>query len=175
MMNILQAYCIPHTGLSVGIHEYDFEIHADFFQAISTDIVSTGNIKVELELEKINNVHFRVEVSMEGTLQVECARCTSTVDYPIQLFKKIVGKVTDKPFEDDEAIIVSSQDHEIQLAQVFYELIILNLPMKFIPCEEGLVDKNNCNQEILTELRKITPIVEEPIDPRWGALKNFLD
>jgi hypothetical protein len=51
-MKELGAYTLPILGLMEGIHEYSFEINADFFKAFEDSKLTEGDMLVDLILEK---------------------------------------------------------------------------------------------------------------------------
>lgn len=172
-MDILKQYTIAHQGLSIGSYDYNFEINGTFFKAFQSE-VETADLKVELVLEKTSQVSYRMFVQLEGTVAVNCGRCELPFQYPLNLEKTIPVKVTDKTFEDDDVLIIHHNDYQIELAQLFYEMITLTLPMVIIPCELEGYTQSICDQEVLKTLEAITPKEEPIIDPRWSGLQQFL-
>ena len=60
----------------------------------------------------------------------------------------------------------------LDLKQLIFEIIILNLPNKRQHPfdEEG---NSTCNEEMVDLVNKYTEVEEKSSDPRWDALKNL--
>ena len=172
-MDILKEYDIFHVALNLGEYDYKFYINTEFFKAFNSEI-NEGLIDVDVCLEKTSNVSYRLFLNLNGWVKSNCGRCEIVYQLPVRIEKIVPIKITDKDFEDDEVLIINSQDYCIELAQLFYELIVLELPMVAIPCEIQN-DLSLCNKDVIERLKSITPKEKEITDPRWEGLKQFLN
>ena len=64
-------------------------------------------------------------------------------------------------------MILSENDHEVNVAASIYEFIMLNIPQKRVHFE------GECNQAVIDELEKVEYKDEKDVDPRWATLKNI--
>lgn len=170
-----RGYIIQFVGLSVGKHEYEFEIKDKFFEPRDYSEIKKGNIKVDLELLKQSTMMSLI-FKISGTVKVDCDLCTEEFDLPIAGEYKLIVKIggSDEDNEDDDIITVAANEHELDLEQFIYEYIVLSLPIKR---EHPLDKKGNstCNKEMLEKIKQylIDKDPEEETDPRWDGLKNI--
>jgi uncharacterized metal-binding protein YceD (DUF177 family) len=78
--------------------------------------------------------------------------------------------------DDPDVLSLSSDEHELDLMQHFYEFIHLALPIKRVHPD----DKNGrstCNPEMLKKLNELLVEDEEEKhnDPRWDDLKKLMN
>jgi uncharacterized protein len=72
-------------------------------------------------------------------------------------------------------IILTKNDHEVDIAGLIYEYINVALPFITVCNDEG--NTPFCDKEMLDSLNKLTANTEktEQTDPRWEALKKLND
>ena len=68
--------------------------------------------------------------------------------------------------QDDDILILGPNEHEIDLAQYFYEYAHLALPAR-----KAHADEADCNQQVLQQLAKYK--VDQTANTQWAALKNL--
>ena len=177
-MKSLQQYHIPFTGLKLGKHQFDFDIDEAFFQEFEYSLVKKGNLKVALEMDKQETMlilHFHIK----GDIFQACDLCLGDFPTPLEIKEKEIVKFSnDTNLEDntDEIIVLTKNEHELNVAELIYEYIMLAVPM-FNRCE----DEGNtewCDREVLDKLQNLSAPAEEEkeenlADPRWEALKNI--
>ena len=77
--------------------------------------------------------------------------------------------------EDDEILIIPFGEHQINVAQYIYEMLVLAVPQKRV--HPGVVD-GTLKSEALDKLKELQPKeLKENIaknDPRWDALKKLI-
>jgi len=85
----------------------------------------------------------------------------------LNITKTIIVKTSGEDKEvDDDNIILADNAHDIHLAQHFYDLVSLAIPIKVTHPDNG------CNEETLRTLEKYMVKNENTNDPRWDILKN---
>jgi len=121
------------------------------------------------------------DMSLSGTLQVECDRCTALLPFPLQGEAKAFFLVNINSHGDDKS---DSDDIEIvhlppgissfNIAQQILEFINSLVPQVMIPCEVS-GDTSGCNTEVLQKLSGSLSQQEpeQSADPRWQALQNL--
>jgi len=176
-MQTRKEYIIQFVGLSLGLHEFKFEINDSFFKDFEFSEIKQGNILVDLNLLKQSQMMV-LEFKIGGTVKMECDLCTGEFDLPLNGTYKLIVKVggSDTGNEDDDIITVAANEHQLDLAQYIYEYIALSLPIKRV---HPLDKKGNstCDKEVLKKLEKFIieeeKQEEEKTDPRWNDLKNI--
>jgi uncharacterized metal-binding protein YceD (DUF177 family) len=77
--------------------------------------------------------------------------------------------------EDDEILIIPHGEHQINVAQYIYEMLVLAVPQKRV--HPGVLD-GSLKSETLERLKELQPKEvkenKKEIDPRWDALKKLL-
>lgn len=167
-------YIIQFVGLNVGQHEFDFDIDDKFFEGLDYSEIKQGNIHIDLTLLKQSTMmvlHFNIN----GTVKMDCDRCTAPLSLPISGNYKLIVKVGghESGGEDDDIITVAANEHQLDLTQYIYEYITLSLPIKRVhpDNEKG---ESTCDKKMLKKLENFLIEEEkEETDPRWNGLKNI--
>ena len=173
-MNPLGKYIIPFAGLSQGIHQFDYFIDKDFFAELDYSLLTQSAVNVHLSLNK-TEMMLILDYELEGTVNLQCDRCTDYFDLPVKGKNRLIIKFGDHTEEENDVVLIlSDKEHEFDSTQYIYEYINLLIPMRHIHPDD---DKGNstCNPDMLDTIEKITskqPEHEE-IDPRWEVLKNL--
>jgi uncharacterized metal-binding protein YceD (DUF177 family) len=167
-------YIIQFQGLSMGLHEYEFDIDDSFFEDFDYSEIKQGQIKVNLSLLKQSTMMV-LNFKISGTVKQDCDRCTSPLDLQINGDYKLIIKVggSDTGNEDDDIITVAANEHQLDLQQHIYEYITLSLPIQRIhPTDDK--GESTCDKEMLKKLEDFLIDEEkEESDPRWNDLKNI--
>lgn len=174
-MKSLREYLIQFTGLKLGKHQFEFEIDEKFFQEFEYSLVKNGKLKVDLELDKQETMLI-LQFHISGEIFVSCDVCLSDFPSPVQIEERQIVKFSnDENLEDDtdEIIVLTKNDHEIDVSGLIYEYI--NLAVPYINRCEDPGKTTWCDQEMLEKLKDLSREKEEPnnADPRWDALKNI--
>jgi len=178
MMKPLKEYTIPFIGLKAEKHHFDYQIDKTLFEYFEYDDFNDVNVKTELVLEKkttLLELHFEIS----GVVNVNCDLTNEPYDQSVEGdFKLVVKFDNDYNDELEDILIIPHGEHEINVAQYIYELIILSMPAKRIHpgVEDGSLDS-----EILKKLEELSPKslgekeeTSEETDPRWNILKKLL-
>ncbi len=176
-MKLGNQYIIPFKGLKEGDHEFDFEIGEAFFEEYSLTGIRTGLVHAVVLLSRRNSF-LELEVSLNGTLSIQCDRCLEYFDFPLYFSGPLFVKFKEEPEEADDQIMYMHPDEDLlDLTQYFIDSIGLSLPIQnFHPeDEEG---NSGCDPEMIARLNEHSTYElnqgEEIIDPRWEKLKNLL-
>jgi len=168
-MKKLGAFDIPFAGLSLGSHQYDFELDETFFKEFDNDSINGGNLKVVLEFEKGESI-FTFRFRIKGILITKCDRCLNDLELNIAEEKEMLVKF-DSDLDDkeiDDIIVINRNEHVINVSQHIYDFVTLSLPMRSVH-EEG-----KCDPEVDNFLSKESGIEEQEVDPRWEKLKGIV-
>lgn len=173
-MNPLKQFSIPFTGLKIGKHQFDFEINSDFFTAFEYALVTEGELKVNVELDKQETMLI-FNFSIRGTVRLSCDTCLSPFSAPLEINERQIVKFTEDNLESDdpEIIMLNKKESTIDVSGLIYEYINVSIPY-IVNC--GRVGKTpDCDMEMIEKLEsyKVTKNEQEQADPRWDALKKL--
>jgi uncharacterized protein len=172
----LQQYSIPYTGLKLGIHQFEFEVDDAFFSAFEYSLVKSGNLKVELELEKQETMLI-LQFHISGSMKLACDVCLADYPYRVEIKERQIAKFTNEAdLEDDteEIIVLTKNETEINIASLIYEYI--NLAAPYISRCEDEGNTEWCDLEMINKLDQLSGKPKEEskdADPRWEALKKI--
>jgi uncharacterized metal-binding protein YceD (DUF177 family) len=187
------TYKIDLKNLSPGNHSFDYSLENKFFTDIDGMEVQKGKVKVSLTVKR-SSVMFEMDFRIEGVVFVPCDRCLDDLEFPIESKNRLVVKFGKEYAEESEEIVVIPEDEgAINLAWFLYEFIALAIPMKHVH------PPGKCNKLMSSKLKKhvtrsedgeeeedytteeeadsdiVADDVSEVIDPRWDALKGFME
>jgi uncharacterized protein len=166
---------IPFKGLKVGKHEFDFDTDDSFFEEFEGSEINKGKVHTRVVLEKSNTL-MELHFELHGLVLTLCDRCLDdleiAVDYKTSMYVKF-GDETEE--QTDEIIILSHNEHELDVAQYIYEFINLSMPYKRVHPDDPR-GKSTCNKEMLENLDKyLLRGKEQETDPRWNDLRNLMN
>lgn len=171
--NMGRTKYIIHTGsLSVGNHEFEFEVTGKFFEEQQTPELSTANVQVKATVFKQNNAT-QLEFDIEGTVGVDCDRCLKGFDIPISSHDKLVIKYGNPADSTDEVMVVPEGETSLNVTQYIYEYILTAVPARKVPCE---IDKKRfkCDNSMLKKLNESSTQQEsEETNPIWEKLNKI--
>lgn len=159
----------------MGVHHFDYELDDRFFNAFEYSLIKSGNLKVDLELEKQETM-LLLKFKVIGTVNLDCDKCLSEFAYPVNLYERQIVKFAEDELEsdDEEIITLSRKDTEIDISASLYEII--NVAVPYIKnC--GQADRE-CDQEMIDRLDQLSidkqaEENEQTSDPRWEALNKL--
>ncbi|MBK1441326.1 DUF177 domain-containing protein [Parapedobacter sp. ISTM3] len=173
-MNYLKQYRIPFTGLSLGAHDFEFDVDKAFFDCYDYSIVKDGNLKVSVNLHKQESMMI-LQFHIVGTINLTCDVCLSSFPSKTVIDERLIVKFTDEDMTEstEEILVLAKHEHELDIAGLLYEYINVAVP-HYIKCsEQG--DDITCDKAVLEKLNGLAPEQheEKQTDPRWDALKNI--
>lgn len=167
-----QEFLIPLAGLSAGEHRFEFNINDDFFAQIPYTEIDKGQLKVDLLLDKRNNM-LELTFFIEGWIEVLCDRCNDLFNFELTGKNSLYLKYGESYLEESEEVIVIPTDkHHFDTSHLIYEYIMLSLPIRKVHPEDAQ-GHSLCNSEVIEKLNNLK--VSPEIDPRWEALKKLKD
>lgn len=175
VVNYLKQYRIPFTGLSLGTHDFEFDIDKAFFDCYDYSIVKDGSLKAHVNLLKQENMMV-LQFRITGTVTLVCDVCLSPFPAKTEINERLIVKFTDEGAAEstEEIIVLAKHEHELDIAELLYEYINVAVPHYSKCSEQG--DNITCDENILAKLGNFTPEgqkKEEQTDPRWDALKKI--
>uniref|UniRef100_UPI0040494E0D YceD family protein n=2 Tax=Flavobacterium sp. TaxID=239 RepID=UPI0040494E0D len=178
-MKVTNEFLIPFIGLKQGKHQFDFIIENKFFTHFEYQDFENSNINVQLILEKKSTM-LELHFKHKGVVHVPCDLTSELFDLPIKGSMNIIVQFGDAfNDENDELLILPHGEHQVDISQYIYEMIVLSVPTKRV--HPGVKD-GSLQSEALEKLEKMsvkkTKINKEDknnnTDPRWDKLKNLL-
>jgi uncharacterized metal-binding protein YceD (DUF177 family) len=176
-MKSTNEYLIPFVGLKLGKHQFEFKINKKFFDEFSFDEYESCDIDVDVVLDKKSTM-LEISFKHKGNVNVPCDLTGEAFDLPIKGKIKLVVQFGDEFNNDnDELLVLPHGEHQIDLSQYIYEMIVLSVPLKRVHPgvkdgtlqTEALKKLNELQVKDAKEVKK-----EDDIDPRWDKLKQLL-
>ncbi len=176
-MKVSNEYLIPFIGLKLGKHQFDYQIDKTFFDRFEYDDFEACTVNATVVLEKKSTMlelHFR----HKGTVHVPCDVTGEYFDLPIKGKIDLVVQFGDAfNNENEELLILPHGEHQIDVSQYIYEMIVLSVPLKRV--HPGVKD-GSLQSEAIEKLKELAVKEEkketktEETDPRWDQLKKLL-
>ena len=107
-----------------------------------------------------------MEISMflDGTIDTLCDRTGRSFTMAVDAERKMIVQFgIDWNTDDDELVVIPREEHSINTAQWFYELLVQSMPLKRL--------HPDINEDDVT-LFSTAKEENTPIDPRWEKLKT---
>ncbi|MDR2824263.1 MAG: DUF177 domain-containing protein [Prevotellaceae bacterium] len=185
-MTKFSLYNIYLKDLLQTSQEFDFELNNEFFKKIDSPEVERGSIKATVEARR-KSQSFELKISLNGYVIVSCTRCLDDMRQLITHHETLMVKFGEEFGEEDDTVIVPGTDGYINLAWFFYEMIVVNIPIKHIhaagECNNAMRqklkkhsvrslnddDENDDNDDFDSDMLDSD---ERETDPRWDKLKS---
>lgn len=173
-MSNLSQYNIAFKGLALGKHVFEFSVDDKFFAEFDASIVDHGLVNVKVTLEKQSSL-MTFWFDIKGTVRVQCDRCLELYDQPIESDDRVFVRLGEREnIEGDDLIWVSTNDYQLNVAQLIYEFIGLAIPIKKVhPLDEN--GDSTCDPEMIEKLNKYIVREEQTENPAWKDLRKLLD
>ncbi|MEM0541614.1 DUF177 domain-containing protein [Flavobacterium sp. j3] len=175
-MKITNEYLIPFIGLKLGKHQFGFKISKKFFDEFNFDEFENCNLAVDVVLDKKSNM-LEINFKHKGTVNVPCDLTGELFDLPIKGKIKLVVQFGEQYNSDnDELLVLPHGEHQIDLSQYIYEMIVLSVPHKRVHpgVKDGTLKTEALNKLKELQVKEINKENKQEIDPRWDKLKNLL-
>ena len=169
-----KEYNIPFSGLKQGKHRFEYRIENKFFESFGYDDFNGADVALTVILNKTSTI-LELDFDAIGLVNVNCDITSEPYDQPIAASLELVVKFGDVfNDDDDEILIIPHGEHQVNIAQYVYEMLVLSVPQKRV--HPGISD-GTLKSEVLDKLRELQPKEsedKEENDPRWDALKKLL-
>mgnify|MGYP000527765296 CR=1 FL=1 len=174
-MDILKTFKILIQGLTIGVHQFEFEVKRSFFDSFENSAIKDGNIDVKLHFDKRYSM-FVLDFEVEGTVKEECDRCSEEIDLQINGEQQFIIKFSEEEREEiDDVSYINPLASELNVAKYISEVVHLNVPIRKVKSECDEIP-SNCEFDILSELNKnIATNDEEAEKPTsiWDELNKL--
>ena len=177
MVNELRKYAINIIGLEEKRYEYDFESGDAFFEALDQELISRGNVRTHLTLDKSSTM-IRLDFHITGQVEQTCDRSLDLYDEPIDIRHQLLLKFSDHNEElTDEIELIERNTATINVSRYIFEFIGVSLPMKRLHPRfraEEEQDDDELEGKLIYRSDADEPEDDQPeIDPRWAALRKL--
>lgn len=184
-MKVTNEFLIPFIGLKLGKHQFEYQINKMFFDHFEYDEFESANIKVTVILKK-GTTMLELSFKHKGTINVPCDLTNESFDLLIKGKLDLIVRFGETYNDDnEELLILPFGEHQINVAQYIYEMIVLSIPLKKIhpgikagTLESEVLKKlegmDTNNQDNKKNVKDSLEIKEESTDPRWDTLKKLL-
>lgn len=170
-----KEYSIPFAGLKQGKHKFEYQVDNTFFESFDYNEFNDAKLELKVILDRMSTV-LELHMETEGTVNLFCDLTSEPFDQEIKSSLELLVKFGENyNDEDDEILIIPHGEHQVNIAQYVYEMIVLAVPSKRI--HPGVID-GTLNSKALKRLEELQPKENKKdknkIDPRWDALKKLL-
>jgi uncharacterized metal-binding protein YceD (DUF177 family) len=176
-MKVTNEFLIPFIGLKQGKHQFEYQITKAFFDDFDYDEFESAAIKVNVVLEKKSTM-LELAFKHAGTIHVPCDLTGEMFDLPIKGKIKLVVQFGEEFNNDNEELLILPHgEHQIDIKQYVYEMIVLSIPLKKV--HPGIKD-GTLKSAALDKLNELSvkdqkkEEKQEDTDPRWDQLKKLL-
>jgi len=176
-MKQLNEFLIPFIGLKLGKHQFEYQVNNTFFADFGFDDFEDASVKVAVVLEK-KSTFMELTFKHKGSVNVPCDMTGEFFDLPIKGKINLVVQFGEQFNNDNEELLILPHgEHQIDLKQYIYEMIVLSVPLKKV--HPGIKD-GTLKTPALDKLKDLSVNnqnqgkQEEKNDPRWDKLKKLL-
>ena len=173
-MKLSNEFMLSFFGLKEGNHKFEYKIDKQFFESYSYDEFLDADFHITLDFLKKSTL-LELHFESEGEATVSCDVTNEPFHLPLKGSLDLVVKFGDDyNDENEEVLILPHGEHQLDLSQYLYEMIVLSVPLKKI--HPGVED-GSLKSDILNKLEELSPNKNkeiDEIDPRWEDLKKLL-
>ncbi|MEM8998666.1 MAG: DUF177 domain-containing protein [Bacteroidota bacterium] len=171
----LKEFFIPFSGLKLGKHQFRYSLNNTFFESFDYLEFNEASVAISANLNKMSTM-MELEIDAEGMVNVDCDLTSEPYDQPLQDSLKLIIKFGETyNDEDDEILVIPHGEHQVNISQYIYEMLVLAVPQKRV--HPGVID-GTLQSDILDRLEELEPKQTrkqtKETDPRWDGLKKLL-
>ncbi len=175
-MKTFKQYIIPFASLRIGKHDFKYEINDEFFSNFEYSLLKSGVLDLDLELDKQQDTMFTLKFNIKGYVNLICERCLDSYQFPLTVTEKLIVKLGEEEYDDPEILVISKNEHTIDVSPLVYEFLCLALPLihQHKEDETGEPVCNNDTARVLKQLQNPAEATDETAaDPRWDILNKL--
>ncbi len=173
-----RAFEIAFVGLKPGIHEFNFELDAQFFVEKEAQDFLHPKVDVKMTLEK-NTGFMMLHFEVGGNADVTCDRCGNSLNLNLWDEFKMLVKMVDnademnEQEEDPDVFYIAKNESHLNVENWLYEFAMLSVPMQKM-CSPEEMGGPQCNKEVLQKLKEMeVKQKEDTLNPLWKGLDKF--
>jgi uncharacterized metal-binding protein YceD (DUF177 family) len=177
-MKVTNEFLIPFIGLKLGKHQFEYEIKKSFFDSFDYHEYEDCDVKVDVVLDKKSTM-LELAFKHKGTVHLPCDLTNEMFDLPIKgKIKLVVNFGEEFNNDNEELLILPHGEHQIDVSQYIYEMIVLSVPLKRVHpgIKEGTLQTGALEKLTRLSVKEQNKDIkkEENTDPRWDKLKQLL-
>ena len=158
---------ILFRGLSLGEHDFEYDLNDSFFELFEYSDYTGLQGKACMKMLKSETV-LDLEFTFNGSITAPCDVTNEPFEQALEGAFDIKVKFGEEyNDENEELLILPHGEHQFNIAQYIYELVVLSIPSKLLGPNAGNGLENYIEEEDEKE--------NEDTDPRWDQLKNLLN
>lgn len=140
----MNPYIICFHSISGEQDSFSYHLDSSFWDLVESSEVREGELDAKIEVKKLCGRSFELLIFIKGEVELLCDRCLEPLQLPVDMEERLLVKFGPE-FRDegDELIIVSEREGTADMSRIFYELIMLSLPVTRVH------DQSHCNPEML--------------------------
>ena len=173
-MKLSNDFVLSFFGLKEGKHKFEYKIDKQFFESFKFDEFLNADFTVGLDFIKKSTL-MELHFESQGAADVACDLTNEPFALPMDGMLDLVVKFGDEFNNDNEEVLILPHgEHQLDLSQYIYEMIVLAVPLKKI--HPGIAD-GTLKSDMLNKLEELSPGKNketDKIDPRWEDLKKLL-
>lgn len=157
---------------------YTFELDNAFFALFEEPIVEIGQLSAEVTV--INSIStVRIAFMLKGAVELTCDRSLRPFSFPVEIEEQLFIRFGDAFAENDEhTFTLPHGTMYFNMAQHLYDFIGLSLPMRKLHPDLQTEEQEQASSLLYSTLTSEESEEEqekqdEPVDPRWEALKKL--
>ena len=160
---------IQFVGLKDGIHNFVFKIDNTFFELFNYSELTSGKLTAKVELNKTKTM-LTFTTNIKGFVDLNCDYCLEQYQQTIEINNTTYVKFGEEYNElDDNLIVIDKNETYFDIADLIYQLIVVNLPLKRIhPLDSN--GNPGCNPGILNKINEL--LVEENKNERDESINS---
>ena len=169
----MNNFTIKLGSITNGKNSFSYVIKDQFLEEFDFTEVKYADIFVKVTIIK-ESEKLSLNLIINGQInQIPCDICTEYISVNIKGETNVIIQKTDNDLiSTDEILYIKSSENKLNLKQLIFESIILNVPkIRQHPLDTN--GKITCNKEMVDLVKKYTQVIKKASDPRWDALKNL--
>ena len=174
----MQPFIVPLNGLAPGGTLFRWHAEGQFFSGFENSEILDADLVVSVKAEKSGRFA-GLDLSIEGTVVVECDRCLGDLTLPVSVQRAFsvnfgnAGEAAQSDEGEREILMLPETDTDLDLSQVIYDYVCTSLPLSRVHPE------GECDPETVKYLNPEDEGVGEesavPAESPFAALKNLLE
>ncbi len=166
-METKNDFKIPFLGLKEGKHEFEFTANKEFFDQYEYDFVENVTLNAKVELQKMSTMMI-MDFFLEANYTTQCDQCGEDFEADCKSENKLYVKFGEGESTDENILLLSQSEYEIDIAELLYEFFVTSVPAKHAH------KIGECNEEVLAKLAAFkVQDTEEESNPIWDKLKEL--
>ena len=146
-MSMPSQYTIPLTGYRDMADEYDYQLADAYFEAIGDSVIGGGDVHAHVGIRRLEG-GATLSIRFAGAVTVPCDRCLAPMEIEVSASEELKVVYGDRNEDDGETITIDEREGTIDLANILFELIALQVPLQHSHPEGG------CDEQMAGMLRQ---------------------